>query len=120
MSHYARVNSLTMRVEQVIVADFEFVSKLPDFDCWVKTSYNTHGGVHYGQDGQPDDGEPLRKNFAGKGMIYDPELDAFYDPQPFPSWTLNTETCLWEPPVARPAPDEFDYYWDEESQSWMK
>ena len=23
---------------------------------WVKTSYNTHGGVHYGQDGQPDGG----------------------------------------------------------------
>jgi len=41
-------------------------------------------------------GVPLRKNYAGIGFTYDPVLDAFYSPQPYPSWTLNTTTCLWK------------------------
>jgi len=78
---------------------------------WVQTSYNTRGGEHlYG-------GTPLRKNYAGIGYIYNESLDAFIYPQPFTSWTLNEETCLWEAPA--PYPDDGNtHYWNEETQAW--
>ena len=62
-----------------------------------------------------------RKNFAAVGDIYDSAKDAFYEPQPFPSWTLNADTCKWEPPVSYPADGGIDnkyYEWNEETQSW--
>jgi len=75
-----------------------------------RTSYNTIGGVH--QNG----GTPFRKNYAGVGYTYDPVKDAFYAPQPFESWTLNEDFCLWECPVERP---EGDYWWKEDTQEWV-
>ena len=75
-----------------------------------RTSYNTIGGVH--QNG----GTPFRKNYAGVGYTYDPVRDAFYAPQPFESWTLNEESCLWECPVERP---EGEYWWKEDTQEWV-
>ena len=79
---------------------------------WIKTSYNTREGIH--QNG----GIPFRKNFAQPGMIYDPIRDAFYEQQPYSSWRLNEESCIWEPPIPCPQ-DENDYYWDEESLEWV-
>ena len=38
----------------------------------------------------------IRKNFAGIGYTYDSTRDAFYEPKPDGSWTLNEETCRWE------------------------
>jgi len=75
-----------------------------------RTSYNTVGGVH--QNG----GTPFRKNYAGVGYTYDPVRDAFYSPQPFESWTLNEDTCLWECPVEKP---EGEYWWKEDTQEWV-
>lgn len=61
---------------------------------WIKTSYNTIGGVH------TLGGTPLRKNFAGVGFTYDEEKDAFIAPRPEGiGWILNEETCLWENPL---------------------
>ena len=58
---------------------------------WVKTSYNTFGGVH------KTGGTPLRKNYAGIGYTYDATSDAFIPPKPTEGdWILNEETCLWE------------------------
>ena len=58
---------------------------------WVKTSYNTIGGVH------TLGGTPLRKNYAGIGYTYDSERDAFIPPKPDGvGWVLNEDTCLWE------------------------
>lgn len=38
---------------------------------------------------------------------------------PFPSWSKNTSTLNWEPPV--PYPGDGDYYeWNESSTSWIK
>ena len=75
-----------------------------------RTSYNTIGGVH--QNG----GTPFRKNYAGVGYTYDPVRDAFYAPQPFASWTLNEDTCLWECPVEKP---DGDYWWKEDTTEWV-
>lgn len=77
-----------------------------------RTSYNTSGGVHL------NGGTPFRKNYAGKGYLYDPVRDAFYTPQPYPSWTLNETSCVWEPPT--PAPEGEGWIWDEETQTWKQ
>lgn len=37
--------------------------------------------------------------------------------QPFESWTWNSETFNWEPPVEMPQDGE-SYEWDEDSTSW--
>jgi hypothetical protein len=69
-------------------------------DTYRQTSYNTHGGVHYGPDGEPseDQSKALRKNYAGIGYTYDEQRDAFIPPQPYPSWVLDEDTCLWVDP----------------------
>jgi hypothetical protein len=118
MSHYAKIeNGL---VTQVIVAEEEFISTQPGL--WVQTSYNTRGGIHYNpQTGMPsiDQSSALRKNYASIGDIYDSVLDAFYIPQPFSSWTLDEETCMWESPV--PYPDDGKIYaWDESTLGWKE
>jgi len=119
MAHFAKVESDL--VTQVIVAEPEFFDTFVDTTPgeWLQTSYNTRGGVHYGQDGEPDGGVALRKNYAGVGFTYDSTRDAFYAPQPYPSWTLNEDTCLWEAPVAYPDDDKM-YDWDEETTSWVE
>jgi hypothetical protein len=87
-------------------------------DIWKQTSYNTIGGVHL------QGGTPFRKNFAGVGYKYDQTRDAFIPPTPYPSWTLNETTCLWDPPVPMPTLtqeqiDNNNYYaWNEETQQW--
>ena len=69
---------------------------------WVQTSYNGN----------------IRKNFAGVGYTYDSERDAFIPPQPYDSWALNEDTCLWESPT--PYPTDGAYYtWDESTTSWV-
>ena len=78
---------------------------------WVRTSYNTSGGVH------KLDGTPFRKNYAGKGYAYDEDRDAFISPKTFESWVLNEDTCQWDAPT--PMPDDGKMYeWNEETTSW--
>ena len=110
MAHFAKVKDGI--VMKVIVAEQEFVDTYVDNEpgIWVQTSYNTKGGVHL------LGGTPLRKNYAGKGFTYDTKRDAFIPPKPFPSWTLNEETCLWEAPI--PHPEGKARNWNEEKQSW--
>ena len=120
MAHFAKVVDGT--VTQVIVAEPEFFETFVDSSPgqWIQTSYNTRGGVHYDPEtNEPDDGTPLRYNYAGVGFSYDATADAFYPPQPFASWTLNTDTYLWEAPVAYPE-DGSVYRWDEETTNWVE
>lgn len=86
-----------------------------------QTSYNTRGGVHYDpvtNTPSANQTKAFRKNFAGLGFSYDPVRDAFIPPQPYPSWLLNEQTCLWGPPV--PEPTDGVYTWDERTQSWVR
>ena len=97
MSHFAKVEDGV--VTNVIVAEQDFIDTgaMGDPSQWVQTSYNTYLGVHYAPNSMtPDDGTPLRKNYAGFGYTYDAERDAFIPPKPFPSWKLNEDTCDWE------------------------
>ena len=82
-------------------------------DVYKQTSYNTNGGVH------ALGGTPFRKNYAGLGYTYDAQRDAFIPPQPYPSWQLNEDTCLWNSPVPMPTDDK-RYSWDEATTSWVE
>ena len=127
MAHYAKVTN--GKVVKVIVAEASFFDNFVDDSPghWIQTSYNTRGGVHY----QPDSNTPstdqsgsLRGNYAGIGYTYDSTLDAFYAPQPFNSWTLNTGSYLWEAPVEYPTGDVTgsytgSYSWSESEQNWV-
>ena len=116
MSHFAKVEDGV--VAKVRVAEQDFIDTQDG--VWVQTSYNTYGGKHYTPDtGEEDSGTPLRKNYAGVGYTYDADKDAFYSPKPYPSWSLNNTTCLWEPPVAYPDDDK-RYRWDEDTTSWVE
>jgi hypothetical protein len=112
MSHFAKV--LDGKVIQVIVAETEFFDTFVDTTpgTWLQTSYNTHGNQH-------PENRPLRGNFAGIGYNYDHQNDVFYEPQPFPSWTLNTNTWLWEAPNAHPLDGKL-YRWNEANTSWIE
>lgn len=107
MSHFAEI--IDGVVQRVIVAEQDFIDSIPG--QWVQTSYNTQGNQH-------PEGRPLRKNYAGIGHVYDSVRDAFYAPQPHPSWTLDEETCFWNPPTPYPE-DGNAYAWNEESLSWV-
>jgi len=117
MSHYAKC--VDGKVVSVIVAEEDFFKTFVDTSPgqWIQTSYNTHGNVHYGQDGKPDGGVALRGNYAGVGYTYDAAKDVFIAPQPFPSWTLDQTKWLWEAPVAMPT-DGKPYVWNEATKAW--
>jgi hypothetical protein len=60
----------------------------------------------------------FRKHYAAIDFTYDEEADVFIPPKPFNSWVLNTDTYLWEAPVAEPS--EGFWRWDEDSVSWIE
>jgi hypothetical protein len=111
MAHFAQVeNGIVM---QVIVADQDVIDSGAFGSGWVQTSYNTQGGQHR------LGGTPFRKNYAGLGYVYDTQRDAFIPPQPYLSWTLDEDTCLWKPPTPMPTDDNM-YEWDEATLSWTE
>ena len=135
MAHFAEITNSNGVIRVLVVPDEEegrgqefLADDLGLGGTWVQTSYNTLAGAH------KNGGTPLRGNYAGVGMIYDADLDAFYRQQPFPSWVLNETTFVWEPPVAHPGttetltdPDDGTQYevplvfnWDEDSTSWVE
>lgn len=108
MSHFAELDT-SNTVLRVIVGSTD----MTDADgwqwvlrtmggSWVQTSYNA----------------TIRKNYAGVGYTYDPVLDAFYAPQPFPSWSLDAK-CHWQPPTPMPM-DNKRYQWDESTLTWIE
>lgn len=109
MAHYAKV--VYGYVEQVIVAEQDVIDSGIFGEGWIQTSYNTHGGQH-------PEGRPLRKNYAGVGYTYDSTRDAFIPPQPYASWLLNEDTCLWYAPTPIPTDGQL-YYWDEATLNWI-
>ena len=79
----------------------DFLTKLTGWAIWKQTSYNNN----------------IRKNYAGVGMTYDEDRDAFIPKKPFNSWILNEDTCRWDAPVVKPN-DGQNYNWNETIQNW--
>ena len=126
MAHFAELDENNIVLRVIVVSDEDAIDG--EVFCnnllggnWKQTSYNTRGGVHYAPDSQtPDEGVALRKNYAGIGHVFDEVRDAFMTPQPYPSWTLDEDTCWWEPPTPKPPSDGGGYYgWDEPTLNWV-
>jgi len=123
MSHYAQLDENNMIVFVIAAKsdhkEDEFTESTGN--VWKQTSYNTYGGVHY-TDGVPSDDQTkaLRFNYAGIGFTYDEARNAFIPPQPYASWVLDEDSCLWVAPVDLPADaDTVAYIWDEDTISWI-
>jgi hypothetical protein len=122
MAHYAFLNENNI-VTEVIPGKDEGEDGI-DWEIWYgefrgqtckRTSYNTSAGVH------EKDGTPFRKNYAGVGFTYDAQRDAFIPPKPFPSWVLNEETCLYDPPTPYPKDENRNVYvWNEGTTTWER
>lgn len=116
MAHFAELDENNTVKQVIVVHNNELIDetgkeseqKGKDFcvglfgGVWVQTSYNGN----------------MRKNFAGIGFAYDENRDAFIAPQPYPSWSLNENTCKWESPILAPTNGLYD--WNEELQQWEK
>ena len=116
MAHYAFLDENYIVTEVIVGRDesnFDWERHYGDIrgQLCKRTSYNTVGGVHN------NGGQPFRKNYAGIGFVYDPVRDAFYPQQPYPSWVLNEQTCLWESRIPYPN-DGKQYRWNEDDLIW--
>jgi len=118
MAYFAQLDNSNI-VTQVIAVNNDVIDNLPypesnpvgiEFcqslygadTIWKQTSYNNN----------------FRGTYAGIGYTYDPVLDVFIAPQPYPSWLLNSETHLWESPTPMPIDGQI-YFWDESTLSWV-
>ncbi len=132
MGHYAKVPVITDGkgiVQDVLTITAEELQTglWGDPLQYIKTSYNTRGGIHYDPNSNtrsPDQSKALRANYAGIGYTYDAVNDVFYAPRPqnqygvFNSWTVSAPSWIWEPPV--PYPDDGQMYeWDDPKQEWI-
>ena len=126
MAHFAKLDDKNIVTQVIVVGNDDlkdsngnetesigvaFCQKLFGSDTnWKQTSYN----------------QSIRGNYAGAGMTYMSGVrtlglastDVFIYQQPYPSWTLNDDTCQWEAPVAYPTDDKL-YKWDEDNQQWI-
>lgn len=104
MAHFAKINNENIVIE-VIVAEQEFIDSgvVGDKNFWIQTSYNHN----------------IRKNYAGIGYTYDIIRDVFIPPQPFASWLLDEDNCIWVAPTQKPD-DTYAYLWDEDNIAWLK
>jgi len=124
MAHFAQLDENNVVINVIVVADDDcsdddgveseavgvsFCQSLLGQDTiWKQTSYNGN----------------IRKNYASVGFTYDEAKDAFIPPQPYISWTLDEDSCVWEPPVALPMDGNL-YNWDEDAyqadntQGWV-
>lgn len=122
MAHFAEIDENNVVLRVVVVPDEhedrgqEFLAEdLGLGGTWLKTSYNTLMGQH------TQGGTPYRLNYAAPGGTYDPEVDGFIHPQPYPSFVLDITTGSWYPPVPKPEDtDTVFYLWDEANLNWKE
>ena len=135
MAHFAKIDLNNDVVDCIVIhndvatseaAGQEFIANvLKKEGTWLQTSYNTVADVHR------LGGTPLRGNFGTKGSTWDPVLEIFMPPKPFPSWVMSNSASKWTSPIGdRPSftaeqesqnaagTHDWLYYWDEENLSW--
>ena len=125
MAHFAELNN-SNEVLQVIVISNEdvnanggdqsaqaenFVASIVPYTtggvAWKQTSYNGS----------------FRKQYAGIGFSYDTSKNKFITPQPYPSWSLDSNDD-WTAPVTYPTVTEINSLsvftsWDEPNLRWL-
>jgi hypothetical protein len=110
MAHFAEIGEDNIVIRVLVVPDEEehrgnnyLSNDLELGGRWIQTSYNGN----------------IRKNYAGSGYIYNEEYDLFSPAKLFPSWVLNVNNGLWDPPIPMPNIPGKLQKWDEENQEWV-
>lgn len=62
----------------------------------------------------------FRGSSIGLDFHWDADRDAFIPPQPYPSWSLNEKTFVWEAPIPYPGDDITFFVWNEGDGSWVE
>jgi hypothetical protein len=113
MAHFAEIDENGIVNNVIVVSNdvldsnneeasgIDFLEPLFGHRNWKQTSYNAK----------------IRKNYAGIGFVYDVQRNAFIEPKPYPSWTLDEPTCRWQSPTPYPT-DGFTYFWNEAELAW--
>ena len=125
MAHFAELNSSNEVLQVIVVSNDDVAANGGDLHADAETFVTTivphsTGGVAWKQTSYNHN---FRKQYAGIGATYDASKDKFISPQPFPSWSLDSNDD-WQPPVARPTITEIDSEfvvtsWDEDNQKWL-
>tara|TARA_R110000803_G_scaffold59082_2_gene117415 strand:+ start:359 stop:805 length:447 start_codon:yes stop_codon:yes gene_type:complete len=126
MAHFAELESKTdptgftsdthLVVKRVVVVANDYVSSDEHEDgetwcinffgggAWKQTSYNNN----------------FRKQYAGIGFVYNESKNKFLSPQPFASWSIDSNDN-WQSPVTYPNGDQSAYIigWDEDNLRWL-
>jgi hypothetical protein len=109
MAHYAFLDDTNTVVEVITGIDETELIEGKNPEVWyaefrglpcVRTSYNGN----------------IRKQYAGIGFYYDSVADVFITPQPYPSWSLDSNFD-WQAPKEKP---EGFYYWNEDLGEWVE
>ena len=119
MAHFAKLDSDHNVIEVSVVHNNELLDENGNESEARGIAFLTEWSGGYSNWKQTSYNGTFRKNYAGIGYTYDSTRDAFIAPQPYPSWTLNEDTCRWEPPVPMPI-DGKRYKWDEPTLDWIE
>lgn len=119
MAYFAKLDDQNVVMEVNVVDDIN-VNYLP-FPASepIGVQYLTEWSGGYTNWKQTSEIGAYRKHYASQNFTFDATLNAFIPPKPFPSWLLNTELCIWEPPVPYPN-DGKNYIWDESILNWVE
>ena len=115
MAHFAELDDNNV-VLRVVVVGNDCVSSDEHIDgekwcisffkggVWKQTSYNNN----------------FRKQYAGIGFVYNESKNKFLSPQPFASWSIDSNDN-WQSPVTYPNGDQSAYIigWDEDNLRWL-
>ncbi len=121
MAHYAFINSDNVVVKVIAGVD-EIVTQLDNdvevggsSEAWEQFYENQswHQGLTCKRTSYNGN---IRGRYAGIGYKYDADADVFVAPQPYPSWTLDSNHD-WQPPTPKP---EGNYVWFEPNQVWIE
>jgi hypothetical protein len=117
MAHFAKLDENNLVIDVNVVNNSDLLQNGVESEAkGIEFLINWSGG--YTNWKQTSYNGKIRKNYAGLGFTYDLIRDAFIPPQPYPSWTLNETTCLWDAPAPYPTDGE-RYQWDEATTSWV-
>jgi hypothetical protein len=119
MAHFAKLDENNVVLQVTVINNIEMLAADGSESEMMGVEFLIRWSGGYSNWKQTSYNGKIRKNYAGVGYTYDATRDAFIPPQPFPSWVLNEETCLWDSPIAYPA-DGQRYQWDESSNAWLE
>jgi len=125
MAHFAELNNNKEVLRVVVISNDDVDANGGDESTQAETFVSNliphqSGGVSWKQTSYNGN---FRKQYAGVGYVYNESKDKFLCPQPYSSWSLDSNDD-WEAPVTAPTVTEIDnnpviIEWDEDNQKWL-